>query len=251
MVREGYFSSNEKQVLCAISRKATDVFNIVPKANLYRFNAIITGVSVGGTTMYAVAPNTFRGFHKTAEAKARGISGIEVYRNLIISNKDLIIKSLKECKSIEELSRLEDSLCLEFGKKLQGIVKPAMLNSYNKLRKVIDLTIEHVVSMADELDSVRAELSKLLFLPLDSQIFESEYIFTQAELSANGVCRSSTYSDVYSSKQYIALQEIALEKARMVSEYIGLPFSRIYFDLLWNKRYMREDARNLFMTNPK
>ena len=102
--------------------------------------------------------------------------------------------------------------------------------------------------MANELTDVRSQLNKLLFLPLDSQIFSSPYIFSREQLYSLGIKDNATFKDVKTSEAYRILQNIALNKAHNISSAIGKTFDRIHFDLLWNDRYKKE-GNNLFETN--
>ncbi len=111
-----------------------------------------------------------------------------------------------------------------------------------------NLYIEHIIAMATELNGYRANLIKLLFLPLDSQMFQSIHLFTDNELYRHGVNRDSTFREVKSKSQYMALQELLSAKADIISKDIRQQFFRIYFDLLWNNRHNREGS-NLFLTN--
>jgi hypothetical protein len=84
----------------------------------------------------------------------------------------------------------------------------------------------------------------MVILPLDSQIFQSEFIFTAQEAKALGIKRSFTYKDIKTAQHYADIQIFLKDKAA----YIGLNH-RIYFDLVWNKRF-ESNGTNLFLTNP-
>ncbi|HHW21310.1 MAG TPA: hypothetical protein GXX26_00290 [Clostridiaceae bacterium] len=127
-----------------------------------------------------------------------------------------------------------------------GNIKASQLESYNKIRKPVDLYIEHIASMCSDISSSeRAALVKLLYLPLDSQIFASPYIFSRSQLYSFGIRDNASFKDVWHRKTYISLQDMLLKKAADISDHIGKEFLRIYFDLLWNDRY-RKPGRNLF-----
>jgi hypothetical protein len=125
---------------------------------------------------------------------------------------------------------------------------PAQLKSYNKVRKPVDLYVEHLVAMAVDLDDVRAKLVPLLFLPLDSQILRHCAHFSDQELADHCLSRASTYKDITTERSYAALQTMLVQKAMAVAESRDRPFHVIYFDLVWNDRYLNR-GRNLFETN--
>jgi hypothetical protein len=123
-----------------------------------------------------------------------------------------------------------------------------ILKSYNKIRKPIDLYIEHIVLMSKELSDYRKELIHYLFLPLDSWIFDSELIFTLEELKSKGLKRGSGYGKLTIKEDYIYLQEILSKRVLEISNEISKKFYRIYLDLLWRNRYERNGS-NLFEVN--
>jgi hypothetical protein len=121
--------------------------------------------------------------------------------------------------------------------------------SFNKIRKPVDLYIEHLVAMSLELKESRQVLIPLLFLPLDCQILGCLELFSDRELAQRSLRRTSTYSDVTSEETYSALQAIITRRANEVSNALGRPFYAIYFDLVWNNRHSNWGG-NLFETNP-
>jgi len=127
--------------------------------------------------------------------------------------------------------------------------KPAQLQSYNKIRKPVDLYIEHLVAMAVELEEARAKLAPLLFLQLDSQILAHPGLFTDKELAEHGLTRKSTYKSITAERTYVEIQDLLAHKAATVAESMTRAFHVIYFDLVWNDRY-RNWGSNLFETNP-
>jgi tetratricopeptide (TPR) repeat protein len=216
----------------------------------YPWNDIITGAMVARpdghyTIMAAVERNTFRGFHKI-DKDAQGAG--EIFKNYLTSQRDTIISQLKTVKSMDDLHLVENKICVEIRPLLTNI-KPVMLNSYNKIRKPLDLYIEHLVTMAEELVENRKRLVGCLFLPLDNQMFQQANLFSEQELDSGNITRSSTYSDVTTEQAYLILQKTVKTKAEAISANLGKPFHPIYFDLLWNGRVDRWGV-NLFETNP-
>ncbi len=216
----------------------------------YPWNDIVQGANVARPDgcykkWAAVERNTFRGFHKI-DKEGQGSS--EGFKNYLVSNRHTIIAQLKAVQSADELHRLEVKLCAEIKYKLTNI-KPAMLTSFNKIRKPLDLYIEHLVTMAEELAEDRQHLVSCLFLPLDSQMFQQAELFSEYELRSVGISRSSTYTDVKTEMAYQVLQKMVKAKTEKISAALSKPFYPIYFDLLWNGRVDRWGT-NLFETNP-
>lgn len=242
-------SGSEKEMFISIVKKAEVVF--LNPNQLYPYDSIVNGCIVadplGGIskTMYAVANNTWRGFHRTANST---YGSKKIFTAYFTKNKLKILSALNTISSMDELDSLEENICNDIRNELFGNIKEDQLKSYNKIRKPVDLYIEHIVSMCSELTSNRTNIVKFLFLPLDSQIFSSSYIFSRSQLYSNGIKDNATFKDVQSQITYNSLQNILLKKSVDISNCIGKEFCRIYFDLLWNGRY-RKPGRNLFETN--
>lgn len=236
--------ANEFQIMI---ERAKDV--MLNPAILYKYDDIVLGVSVctnngNSINMWAVSQNTWRGFRNIE-------SPSEIYKLCFLENKDMILNSLEKVDSYGDLNILENKLYdMVLPKLLKANKNPAssILDSYNKVRKPIDLYIEHLVLMSKELDTRRRKLISYLMLPLDSWIFETSFIFTEDELSSVGLNRGSKYGDLKDRSDYNKLQALLKEKAEFITEQIKLPFYRIYFDMFWNNRYKR-NGRNLFETN--
>ncbi len=216
----------------------------------YPWNDIVQGAKVARPDgcykkWAAVERNTFRGFHKIDK---QGQGSGDVFKNYLVSNRDTLIAGLKAVQSADDLHLLENKLCAEIKPRLTNI-KPLMLTSFNKIRKPLDLYIEHLVTMAEELAADRQRLVSCLFLPLDSQMFQQVDLFSEQELRSVGISRRSTYTDVKTEMAYQVLQKKLKVKAEQISTELGKPFHPIYFDLLWNGRVDRWGS-NLFETNP-
>ena len=216
----------------------------------YTWNDIVTGARVsmpgGGQRKFmAVDRNTFRGFHKINKD---GIGAGDIFRSYFVQHNEELIAALNSAQSTDDL---HDLLNRVSGEILAGLVniKPSMLTSYNKIRKPVDLYIEHLVAMAHELDASRERLIPFISLPLDSQMFKHPDVFQDAELRRVGVSRNSTYKEVRSEAAYHYLQGVLRERAEVLSQTAGRPFHPIYFDLLWNDRHARRGT-NLFELNP-
>ena len=216
----------------------------------YTWNEIVSGARVsmpgGGRRKFmAVDRNTFRGFHKINKD---GIGAGDIFRSYFVQHNEELIGALNSAQSTDDL---HDLLNRVSGEILAGLVniKSSMLTSYNKIRKPVDLYIEHLVAMAHELDASRERLIPFISLPLDSQMFKHPDVFEDAELRRVGVSRNSTYMEVRSEAAYHYLQGVLRERAEVPSQTAGRPFHPIYFDLLWNNRYARQ-GMNLFELNP-
>jgi hypothetical protein len=229
-------------------QRAEEIF-LNPK-HRYSWNAIVTGAMVsvpaGGLRKYmAVDRNTFRGFHKIdKDGPGAGMA----FRDYFVRHRDELVSALADTRSVEDLHALLNRVAESIRDGL-GNIKPLMLASYNKIRKPVDLYIEHLVAMAEELDESRERLIPIVNLPLDSQMFQQPEVFDDAELRKAGISRRSTYMDVRSENAYRYLQDVLSERAEMLSQAAGRPFYPIYFDLLWNSRSDRPGT-NLFELNP-
>ena len=222
--------------------KAAQVF-LDPRP-VYGWDDIVTG---RGAPFPAVAGNTFRGFHRVDQERPGATS---VFMGYFVENRPVLLESLRSVRDESDLNEVADRLVADLLARLEGVVKPAQLRSYNKVRKPVDLYVEHLVAMAREIDrQTRERLVPLLFLPLDGQVFASEVCFRDSELRRYGVSRRSTSGSLSDAGAYAALQSILSERAGAVASQLGAPFHRIYFDLLWNDRWKRS-GQNLFALNP-
>jgi hypothetical protein len=236
-------------VFRSIAAKAKTVF-LNPNP-VYTYENIICGcqvrdpVSGVGRTMSAVGNNTWRGFHRCVDS----ICGSkEIFNSYFKANKIKILSTLNSIKTVNEMDMFEDTVCLDIKDALRGNIIASQLTSYNKIRKPVDLFIEHIAAMCSELSERRVFLTGLLFLPLDSQIFASPHIFSRSQLNSFGIRSNATFKDVQSRKVYGELQSTLSRKAADISDSIGMEFHRIYFDLLWNDRF-KSTGNNLFETN--
>ena len=232
----------------------------------YPYNDILTGTDVKGKSLKAISHTTWRSFERKNK-RAKGVS--EVFENYFkyISKKSktpIFIERLRTVRTPKELDNIIKSahgtLYHEFNKQLS---KPIDTNSYGKLRKIIDVLIEHAVSMSNELAPYRSTLTPLLYLPLTKPILSREEIFSQEVLEEATklndmarIKRTSTFGDIKKLEAYNFLQQKASERAQYIKEKYNLPhFHRIYFDLFWGDeksqqyRYTQK-GRNLFELNP-
>ena len=189
----------------------------------------------------SLGSNTYRGFHRKNN---NCLGASHTFRGVLTKKKDYLIRELNNLTSEIELNKLASELCSELIIELGKNIKPSQLQSFNKVRKPVDIVFEHFVAMGDDFAPARKTATQWLFLPLDSQIFQSEFIFTAQEAKALGIKRRFTYKDIETAQHYADIQNFLKEKAAN----IGLNH-RIYFDLVWNKRF-ESNGTNLFLTNP-
>lgn len=135
-----------------ILKKARNIF-IDPKP-LYHYNDIVSGVRVISNyglskIMKAVDINSFIHYRFNKESNLI----LNIYQTYLNSNKDFIINKLTSIKNNAELDQFEDQIRDKIIREYNKINFNTKTNifSYNRVRKIIDLYIEHVVSMAVEL----------------------------------------------------------------------------------------------------
>lgn len=185
--------------------------------------------------------NTYRGFHKIKKE----LSGSkEAFESILNENANFIKSSLLNAKTESDIDTLEKELCRMLYDRLMVNIKHEQLHSFNKIRKPVDIIIEHLIAMGKDFFQVREKLIKYLFLPLDSQMFGSPEVFNDYELKQLRIRRNFTFKDIYNESHYFEIQSFLKEKAN------SLEIDRIFFDLFWNKRY-KSRGLNLFATNPK
>ncbi len=190
----------------------------------------------------ALLGNTFRGFHRIDRSKP-GAS--KTYRELFKVEKQNIIKYLKNVKSENELHEFSNEICKKLKFKLKRNINNDQLNSYNKIRKPVDIMIEHLVAIGEDFKKQRKKIAKLLFLPLDSQMFSSDYVFDDKFLDDLEIKRNFTFKDIKKEDDYKEIQKYLIKRAKELNLD-----SRIFFDLVWNNRY-KSNGKNLLCTNVK
>jgi hypothetical protein len=189
----------------------------------------------------ALGGNTYRGFHRIDKQKP----GAKVaFTTELRSQESKIIRRLRQIRTEKELTKLENEVAESIKPALSNI-RESQLESYNKIRKPLDIFFEHLVSMKEDFDSIRKTITPFLFLPLDSWMFKSPEVFPDEELKRLRIKRTFTFQDIVKRAHYFEIQDFL----KMRAEREGLE-SRIYFDLLWNNRYKKKNAKNLFETNP-
>lgn len=204
---------------------------------------------------YAVTGSTFRGFHRKDECK-KNKGAVEIFKLFFKKNRNCIIGFLNSLTTLDELNNFEDNLCknlINGTQEIEGLnsrIKEEMLLPYNKVRKPVDLYIEHIVIMSKNINNIRRNfLKSILFLPLDSEIFSSSYIFTDDELSINNLYRGMHFSKIDTKEKYNNIQKELMLKSVKISQDINKEFNRIYFDLFWNSRYLMNNDKLFKLKN--
>ncbi len=190
----------------------------------------------------SLGSNTYRAFHRIDKTN---LGASVTFKTVLEKNKELIIDSLNGAKCEKDLGDLENKICELLKSALEGKIKKGQLESFNKLKKPVNLIIQHLVSMyAGVNPSVRKELTQHLFLPLDSQIFQSHIVFSDDDLKTLNIRRSFSFGRITDKNHYYVIQKFLKEKAKNA----GIE-NRIYYDLIWGERY-KSTGTNLIMTNP-
>lgn len=240
-----------------VSKKAEKIF--FHPERVYPWDSIVQGVPVcksDGTKerMYAVAKNTWRAHHRQDKSQ---VGSSTIFINFFVKNKNSILHDLKNVQSRKSLHDVSNVWVSNISPELKNL-KTHVLNSYNSIRKPIDLYFFALISMAEEFSNdFRSSLIPLLFLPVDSQMLgkfpignnHDFHIFDYNQLRGLGLTHLSSYGHIKTEKTYIDLQKIASLRAKEISESCSLPFYPIYFELLWSHRYKR-DGGNIFELNP-
>lgn len=216
------------------------------RVRFYSYTELVNGVKRSGAradmVMTAVAVSSFQSYMPAQRQQM-----LEFLRDYFLAKRSFVLQELPLCKTVEQLDVLSEQLRSDMWSEYSKVpfAQSHKVDSFNRTRNLIDLYIEHLVSMAEELAPLRPQLVPLLFLPLTSQIFDSG-IFSSDELKKANVTEKSTFGELVLQSDYQFLQQNALEKA----QEFGSSFHRIYFDLMWqgkgkNRRY-QEPGFNLF-----
>lgn len=194
-----------------------------------------TGLDGTKQKLIAVDVNTFRGFHRFDKDEEGPKATFVQY---FVSQKRRLAKELATITTEIELHKLSNRIQSELILNLTNIM-PDQLDSFNKVRKPVDLYIEFLVTMSLELKHLRSALVPLLFLPLDSQLLNNPVVFSEGDLRSIGLSRGLSFGDITTEDSYLELQCLANTFASTISTKFGKQFHRIYYDLLWNDRWKR------------
>ncbi|MFZ3373853.1 MAG: hypothetical protein WA131_12665, partial [Desulfitobacteriaceae bacterium] len=186
-----------------VFKRACDV--MLYPSPLYDYQQIVSGLSICGKTMKAVAYNTFQGY-------GRNMNGSNVQNIFIkhfLENEKNIIRELQRINTRKELNDLSDEVLRELYIELKEKTDISRLDSYNRIRKPIDLYMEHIVLLCEQISQdCREKIVPLLYLPLDGQMFSSTDVFNnQSDLTKHGLDRKSTYGNVKNLADYTGLQK--------------------------------------------
>jgi hypothetical protein len=120
---------------------------------------------------------------------------------------------------------------------LKKNINNSQLDSFNKLKKPIDIVFEHFIAMGDDFADIKNIITPFLLLPLDSQMFLSSIVFPDNEIKGLNIKRSYTFKDITDKQHYYEIQEYLKDRAQKLQfDY------RIYFDLIWGDRYKMKSS---------
>lgn len=190
----------------------------------------------------SLGSNTYRGFHRKDKNRPGAST---VFRNILNRNKNMIVESINGAKSENDLDDFLKKVCHILRQKLRANIRADQLTSFNKIRKPMDIVVQHMVAMGEDFTDAKAKIIDWLFLPLDSQMFQSKFVFNDQEVRGLKIKRTFTFTSIKTGSHYKEIQKFLKKKATE----IGIKH-RIYFDLIWNERY-KSNGTNLFLTNPK
>lgn len=176
-----------------------------------------------------IAGNTLRVFHRIYQTQKGPKEIIQIFLN---ESKESLLDDLKNCNSIEDIDFVSERLekCLK--EKLDVNIQDSVLSSYNSVRKLIDLILEHVVLISEELNEHRTKLIHFLRVPLDSYILSSTCLFSFNERKLFGLeVNKAGFLSIESNEQYYKIQK----HLRWVAESNKIDHP-IYFDVLWRDR---------------
>jgi hypothetical protein len=186
----------------------------------------------------AIGANTYHAFHRV---NLDGIRPKIIFQQVLndeYTNK--IIEKLKKIESEEDLEQLENEICEKLIVGLRANIRENILKKYNSIRTPVNLFIENLVGLCNAFTPEdRKKIVPLLFLPLNSQIFASEIVFTEMEINDLELKRNFTMGDITGREKYNKIQEFLKVKVDILSRVYNLSMHRIYFDLVWNDKYIR------------
>jgi hypothetical protein len=199
-------------------------------SNLYKIKGLIIN---NDPLTVIISSNTYRGFHKINK-NGKGCKCIA--HEYFESNQKRIIKKLGQITNRYELDKFSEKLTTELKQKLTNI-KKEKLKSYNKVRKLIDLYLEHLVLLSpNTCISNRNKLLLILFIPLDQHILTNMRDYLKPEK----IPLRPTMSSVIDKGMYDRIQKKLSDFCKQ--HKIPAP---IALDLLWRDRY--EKNGNDFM----
>lgn len=215
---------------------------------LYTYEEIINGIQIGKKVMQAVDESTFMAFGFRFNENAKNV--MKLYKEYFINNKEYIVEKLKCVCCLEDMDNLEKELYDDIYSRLMNS-KAENTDSYNRIRKPINLYLEHIISMCDMFgNSERERIIPYMFVSMDSQIFKCEYIFTKAKRKEFGLKKGMGFGAIKKEEVFYKIQEFLLEEAERITKEIGQEFYRIYFDVFWRNR-LESKGENLFLSNLK
>ncbi|GAB4251842.1 hypothetical protein [Deferrisoma sp.] len=250
---------NDAKFLTRVLEKGEKVF--LSPGRTHPWEDVILGVPVsraGGRVdrIPAVGPNTWRSMKlRTDVPIPRGPK--ELFNGFFLANARRLREWLASVATRDELHEFLNGICVEIRRELRKAVEPDRLESYYRIRKPVDLYMEHLVAMATEFSAEdRRRLVPLLFLPIHKEMIKgiptpqgTVELFDREFLRELGLTKQSAYGHIKTERMYLAFHAEVARKAEAVSELCGRPFHPVYFDLFWNQRY-KAQGENLVELNP-
>lgn len=116
----------------------------------------------------SLGSNTYRGFYR----KNNNCFGASyTFRDVLAKKKDYLIHALNNLTSEMQLNELANELCSELIVELSKNFKPLQLQSFNKIRKPVDIVFEHFVAMGEDFTQARKPPHHGCFYPLIAKYF--------------------------------------------------------------------------------
>lgn len=100
----------------------------------------------------SLGSNTYRGFHRKNN---NCLGASHTFRDVLAKKKDYLIHALNNLSSEIALNELANELCSELIVELSKNIKPLQLQSFNKIRKPVDIVFEHFVAMGEDFAPAR------------------------------------------------------------------------------------------------
>jgi hypothetical protein len=188
-------------------------------------------IEANDVLQYAIAGNTFRGFHRVDQS----LDGASVIFRNVLDKKytQKIVTKLQKITKEEDLNVLENEIVEVLKEKLKDNIKNDKLETYNRIRKPVDLFIENLVCLCKDFKHTdRERIIPWLFLPLDNYMFNSPIVFPKLDYNEFKIKRNFTMGNIKDEDTYNTIQNYLKTRAKELKLN-----HRIYFDLLWHDKY--------------
>lgn len=109
-------------------------------------------LSYEALVLKSLGSSTYRGFHRKNN---NCLGASHTFRGLLNEKKNYLIHALNNLTSEVELNELANELCSELIVELSKNIIPLQLQSFNKVRKPVDIVFEHFVAMGEDFAPAR------------------------------------------------------------------------------------------------